>query len=98
MGITPSPGMVTLTGTIIIPVERQAECLPLLDEHTHLTRQEPGCLKFDVTQDDSDPTLFHVDELFENESAFAHHQSAGAARPWGHASKNLARNFKKLIV
>lgn len=98
MGVTPKPGMVALTGTIIIPTDRQAALLPLLEDHKNLTRQEPGCLKFDVTQDEQDATLFHVDELFQDEPAFAHHQSAGATRPWGPASKDLARDFKKLIV
>jgi len=98
MGITPKPGMVALTGTIIIPTDMQAALIPLLEQHKAFTRQEPGCLKFDVTQDTDDSTLFHVDELFEDEAAFAHHQSEGAARPWGAASKNLTRDFNKLVV
>ncbi|WP_341365744.1 putative quinol monooxygenase [Yoonia sp. BS5-3] len=98
MGITAKPGMVALTGTIIIPKDMQADLLPLLEEHKALTRQEPGCLKFDVAPDADDPTLFHVDELFKDEAAFAHHQSAGAARPWGPASKELMRNFNKRLL
>ncbi len=90
--------MVALTGTIVIPQDIQDDLLPLLAQHKTLTRQEPGCLKFEVTQDVDDETLFHVDELFADEAAFAHHQSAGAARPWGAASKDLTRDFTKLVL
>jgi putative acetyltransferase len=98
MGITGSPGQVRLTGTIIMPHDQQARLLPLLQNHIALTRQEPGCLHFDVTQDDKAPETFHVSELFSDEGAFAQHQQNGAARPWGSASANLIRDFHKQVL
>lgn len=92
------PGQVRLTGTITIPREQQAQLVPLLEEHIALTRQEPGCLHFDVTQDSSAPEVFHVAELFTDEAAFSAHQANGAARRWGPASANLARDFHKEVI
>lgn len=98
MGMTGEPGNVRLTGTITIPVDQQAVLVPLLDEHVVLTRAEPGCLYFEVTQDAQTPEVFHVSELFTDEPAFAAHQANGAARPWGPASAGLARDFHKVTL
>lgn len=98
MDVSPKPGMVLLTGKITIPQRLHDTLLPLLEEHTALTRKEPGCLRFTVTQDQSDPELFHVDECFIDEAAFAQHQAHGAARPWGPASVDLKRDFTKTTV
>lgn len=95
MGMTGQPGNVRLTGTITIPLARQAALVPLLDEHIALTRAEPGCITFEVTQDPDTPEVFHVSELFTDEPAFAAHQANGAARPWGPASADLSRNFQR---
>ncbi|WP_394182080.1 putative quinol monooxygenase [Yoonia maritima] len=95
MGIMGKPGNVRLTGTIVIPADQLEDLVPLLEEHIVLTRQEPGCLHFDVTQDAETPELFHVSELFTCEDAFAAHQKNGAARRWGPASANLSRDFHK---
>jgi quinol monooxygenase YgiN len=95
VGITGQAGNVRLTGTITIPADQLEQLVPLLEQHIRLTRQEPGCLHFDVVQDAETPELFHVSELFTDEIAFAAHQADGAARPWGPASKDLTRNFHK---
>ncbi|MHA3913637.1 putative quinol monooxygenase [Halovulum sp. GXIMD14793] len=91
-------GQVRLTGTIIIPMEEQAQMQPLLDAHIRLTRQEPGCLLFEVTQDDADPAVFHVSELFEDQAAFDFHQTRGGASPWGQQSGHLVRDFKRELL
>lgn len=95
MGMT---GQIQLTGTITIPLDAQAQLVPLLDDHIAQTRQEPGCLKFEVTQDAGDLALFHVNELFSDEASFAQHQTLGAARPWGTASADLVRDFQKVTL
>lgn len=98
MTLEGKPGQVRLIGTIIIPQNQQTQLVPLLHEHIALTRQEPGCLHFDVTQDDSSPEVFHVAELFTDEAAFSAHQANGAARAWGPASAALARDFHKEVL
>lgn len=86
---------VKLTGTIIIPHERQNELLPLLEDHIAASRAEAGNLKFEITKDHADPEIFHLSEEFADEEAFAFHQKRGGASPWGSASKDLTRNFTK---
>ncbi|SFR40082.1 Quinol monooxygenase YgiN [Yoonia tamlensis] len=98
MGIAGKSGNVRLTGTITIPVAQIADLQPLLEEHIALTRAEPGCLHFDVTQDAKTPALFHVSELFTDANAFDAHQAAGRARAWGPASAGLTRDFCKEIL
>ncbi|MDY7105397.1 MAG: antibiotic biosynthesis monooxygenase [Actinomycetota bacterium] len=89
---------VRLTGTITIPVGEQPGLRPLLDEHVRLTRDEPGCVEFEVVQDAERPDVFLVRELFLDESAFAFHQTRGAASPWGRASAHLQRDFTRTSV
>ena len=98
MGMTGEAGNVRLTGTIKIPLDQQASLVPLLNEHIALTRAEPGCIYFDVTQDPDTPEVFHVSELFTDEAAFTAHQANGAARPWGPASAGLTRDFHKVTL
>ena len=86
---------VKLTGTIEIPLDQQPKLMPLLNDHIAASRSEPGNLKFDITQDDQNPAIFHLDEEFEDAAAFAYHQERGGASPWGGASKHLVRDFTK---
>lgn len=91
----PHPGNIRLTGTITIPVAQQARFCPLLEAHADLTNEEPGCLKFKVTQDADHPETFNVSELFVDADAFTHHQKRGANSAWGRESGELVRNFNK---
>ncbi len=91
-------GQIRLTGTITIPENRQAELVPLLHEHTRLTRAEPGCIEFEARQDDTRHDIFHVRELFDNQEAFDKHQIRGSASAWGKASLGLPRDFTKTLI
>lgn len=86
---------IRLTGTIIIPLDQQDTLLPLLEEHIRLSRAEPGCKEFSVTQDESLPEVYNLQELFENADAFAFHQTRAGASDWGIASVELTRDFTK---
>lgn len=68
-----------------------------LEEHITLTRAEPGCLKFEVTQDPKDRNKFHVSEIFESEAAFDAHQLRTKQSEWGQVSGPLERRFKKRV-
>jgi len=37
------------------------------------TRDEPGCYRFDVLQDDGDPNRIYFYEVYKDEAAFAEH-------------------------
>lgn len=68
-----------------------------LEEHITLTRAEPGCLKFEVTEDPKDRNKFHVSEIFESEEAFDAHQERAKTSEWGQISAPLERRFKKRV-
>jgi quinol monooxygenase YgiN len=45
-------------------------------------RDEPGCLRFDVSAVDGDPHRFFLYELYEDAAAFAAHRAAPHFRVW----------------
>ena len=85
----------TLTGFIEIPLTERPVILPLLAEHVRLTRAEPGCLAFDVTESRERPGWFAVSEHFRDAAAFEAHQARAAASPWGEATRHLRRDFRR---
>ena len=68
-----------------------------LEDHIALTRAEEGCLKFEVTPDESDSNKWHVSEIFDSEEAFDAHQLRAKASEWGQVSAPLERRFKKRV-
>ncbi|SNT71645.1 GNAT family N-acetyltransferase [Paracoccus seriniphilus] len=66
--------------------------LSLLPDHMALSRQEPGCLRFDIWQDE-DPMVWNITELFTDQQAFAAHQSRTADSEWGRNSTEMQRDF-----
>lgn len=87
--------MVALSGRLICEDTTQMmTALSLLPEHVRLSREEPGCLRFDIWQDD-DPMIWHLAEVFIDADAFAAHQARNAASEWGRQSVGIARDFKR---
>lgn len=85
--------MLRLTGTLICTDPAQADLVRAhLPEHIRLTRAEPGCLAFCVTQTD-DPLIWQVDETFASRAAFEAHQHRTAASEWGLATLGIRRDF-----
>ena len=85
---------VTLTGRLICANDAEAEMVRAhMPEHARLTREEPGCLKFDVTETD-DPLVWQVDEEFASPDDFRFHQERGAASTWGRISEGIKRDFQ----
>lgn len=85
--------MITLKGTIRIPFPDQLGAAPLLEAHIRETRDEPGCLHFDVTRDEGDPEVYHVHEVFSNRASFDRHQETVKNRPWGKFSAEFERHY-----
>jgi len=85
---------VTLAGHIVIPMEDLASVQAELKNHIRLTRDEPGCLEFNVTQDEVTPTIYHVSERFESPEAFSQHQARVRTSHWGSITKNVKRHYK----
>lgn len=84
---------VYLTGYLRCETEAQAARVRVsLPEHIRLTRQEPGCLTFDVTPTE-DPLVWRVDESFVDRAAFDAHQKRTRQSDWAHESDGIPRDF-----
>jgi quinol monooxygenase YgiN len=55
-----------------------AEVAGLLAEQARLSRQEPGCLRFEVYQSNNDPARFLLCERWESQDALDVHRTAHA--------------------
>lgn len=83
---------VTLTGHITVPPERLAEIRAALPTHIDLTRAEPGCLSFEVTE--TQPGHFDVAERFVDAEAFRAHQERVKTSDWGRISAGIPRDYQ----
>ena len=52
---------------------------------------EPGCRRFDIIQDETDPTLFAFNEVYNDEAAFEHHKTTSHFKQWDTAAKPMLR-------
>jgi (4S)-4-hydroxy-5-phosphonooxypentane-2,3-dione isomerase len=52
------------------------------DDSICSVRDEPGCLRFDVLQDNSDPNKFFFYEVYRDEDAVKAHQAAPHYARW----------------
>ena len=86
-------GKVFLDGHLEVPPEHIHAVLAALPEHIELTRAEPGCLRFEVTQSADDPTRFLVSEVFADEPAFDAHQQRARASTWTKVTAGMLRHY-----
>jgi len=84
---------ITLKGFITVPVDRLEHVRSALPQHILLTREEPGCLFFDVTENATIIGQFDVYEEFSNRASFEAHQQRGARSNWAHVTKGIARQY-----
>ena len=84
---------VTLTGHIDVPPDRMGQIRAGLIDHIRLTRAEPGCLSFEVTEDAAQPGRFNVAEEFTDSGAFRAHQTRAQASDWARISEGIARDY-----
>ena len=76
-------GKVILSGYIDIPENELEVVTTALDKHIELTRNEAGCLIFEVTQSSELSTRFTVYEEFTDKAAFESHQARVKTSDWG---------------
>jgi quinol monooxygenase YgiN len=88
------PGTIRLSGKLICASQEEAALVAMhLPEHIRLTRREPGCLSFEVTQVD-DSMIWLVEELFSDRAAFEAHQDRAKGSIWGAATKAIRREYQ----
>ena len=87
-------GKVILKGFIVVPEEELNLVSQALEKHVELTKQESGCLVFNVYQRSHSPCYFDVYEEFSSNTAFEHHQRRVKASEWGRVTSNVERHYE----
>ena len=81
--------MIALLVTIQIKAEhRDAFMASMLDDARGSNNNEPGCLRFDVLQDNSDPYRIHLYEVYQDEAALEAHRHAPHYLKWQETTRN----------
>jgi len=86
-------GKVVLSGFMVVPLNQLEEAKSAIARHIELTREEPGCLVFEVDEDLEQPGRFTVYEAFEDQASYDIHQERAKASPWGEVSKDFERHY-----
>ncbi len=66
----------------IKPKHREAFIEAMLDDARGSVNNEPGCLRFEVLQDDSDPNRICLYEVYRDEAAVEAHREAPHYLRW----------------
>lgn len=85
---------ITLQGYIQVPEDRMQAIRAALPAHIALTRQEPGCLTFNVTENPTIAGRFDVYEEFSDRQAFDAHQKRGANSAWAEITVGIPRSYQ----
>ena len=83
-----------LKGYIVVAEEDLAAVEAALPEHSALTRQEPGCLKFEVKQDPDNQSVFNIYEEFVDNAAFQAHKQRMKNTRWVAVAANVERHYE----
>lgn len=84
---------VILSGHIIVPPSDLAAIRQALPQHIAATQAEPGCLVFQVKEDQTQHGRFSVYEEFIDQAAFDAHQKRSQSSNWGQVSQNIERHY-----
>jgi autoinducer 2-degrading protein len=85
---------IILKGYILVPDADMDIVQNELIIHIELTRQESGCLVFEVLQDDSNANKFTVYEEFVSHKAFDNHQQRVKNSNWAKVTKRVERHYQ----
>ena len=85
---------VILKGHIIVPSSELPLVKEALNIHIALTREEAGCLIFNVIQNADNSQRFDVYEEYINKIAFESHQARVKQSPWGELTVNVERHYQ----
>ena len=75
--------MIALMVTINIkPGHKEAFMASMLDDARGSNNDEPGCLRFDVLQDNDNPNQIHLYEVYQDDAALDAHRQAPHYLKW----------------
>lgn len=85
---------VILKGFIVVHDKDLEAVETELPNHIENTLQEPGCLIFEVNQEQSNKNRFNVYEEFQDKVAFEAHQTRVKNSRWGQITINVERHYE----
>ncbi|MGF7484010.1 putative quinol monooxygenase [Providencia sp. SP181] len=86
--------MIKLTGRLVCKsADEVAIVRHYLHEHKRLTKEEAGCVSFEVMET-ADPLIWKVEEIFTNQVTFDSHQKRARASVWGMETSAIAREYE----
>lgn len=69
--------------TVQVKPERREQFLTVIEDDSICSvRDEPGCVRFDVLQDTSDPDRYYFYEVYRDEDAFQAHTETPHLARW----------------
>ena len=71
------------------PQERQRFLEAIEHDALASERDEPGCVRFNVIQDDADPNVYYFYEVYRDEAALEAHRAAPHYAVWRAAADTL---------
>jgi autoinducer 2-degrading protein len=71
-----------ILGIITVKPEHLSEFVEHVRAHARNSRREPGCLRYDVLQDRSDPHTICLYEVFRTEADLATHREQEYYKRW----------------
>lgn len=84
---------IILKGQLIILDEDLNAVLAALPGHTALTKNEPGCLVFEVKQNTENANILEVYEEYESREAFTTHQERTRSSSWWDVTQHCDRQY-----
>jgi (4S)-4-hydroxy-5-phosphonooxypentane-2,3-dione isomerase len=82
--------MFVLMVTVKIKPEKRQQFLEVIEDDSICSvRDEPGCVRFDVLQDNSDPNTYYFYEVYQDEAAFAAHGQTPHLARWRKAGEDV---------
>jgi quinol monooxygenase YgiN len=86
--------IVRVTGHILCPADDLELFRAALVDHVRLSRDEPGCLTFEITQDPADPCRWILDETFRDMAAFEAHRARARDSDWHRLTGHMDRDIR----
>ncbi len=91
-------GRVLLNGYVDVPADRWEEVREAMQDHITLTRNEAGCVMFNVTPCREVELRLLVEEIFENQQAFDAHQARTKTSPWADITAGIPREYSVRVI
>jgi (4S)-4-hydroxy-5-phosphonooxypentane-2,3-dione isomerase len=74
--------MYTVLNILKVKPEHLQDFVRNVQDHARHSRQEPGCLRFDVLQDERDPNTICLYEVFRTEADLETHREQEYYKQW----------------